>query len=290
MLRLFADKLQVLNPKTQKVRFVYKYEEVLGLTKCLRTGTTNFILHFRCRADEEWTSSQRENVINAISDRYKKSEGRALQIFGISSKNLDEYITREKDILRKICKMPNAEFLVSEKNDELEMEFEDDEETTGDNWILVDSAPKKMEFDPSKMEDKIRRETESMRSSPSTMIMSSKKNSGNVTLEDFIILKVIDKGSFGKVFLVENSKNGKVYAMKRLNKDVILQKNQVDNIKVEKEILQDADHPFVNSMDYVFSNELRIYFFLKYIPGGNIYDNLYKVQRFAEPTVKFISA
>jgi serine/threonine protein kinase len=63
---------------------------------------------------------------------------------------------------------------------------------------------------------------------------------------------VIDKGSFGKVFLVENSKNGKVYAMKRLNKDVVLQKNQVDNIKVEKEILFDADHPFVNSMDYVF--------------------------------------
>lgn len=78
--------------------------------------------------------------------------------------------------------------------------------------------------------------------------------------------------------------------MKRLNKDVVLQKNQVENIKVEKEILFQADHPFVNSMDYVFSNELRIYFFLKYVPGGNIYDNLYKVQRFEEPAVKFISA
>ena len=88
----------------------------------------------------------------------------------------------------------------------------------------------------------------------------------------------------------EKSSWWKVYAMKRLNKDVVLQKNQVDNIKVEKEILFDADHPFVNSMDYVFQNELRIYFFLKYVPGGNIYDNLYKVQRFTEPTVKFIAA
>lgn len=59
------------------------------------------------------------------------------------------------------------------------------------------------------------------------MIMTSKQNKTgeNVTLDDFIIKKVIDKGSFGKVFLVENSKNGKVYAMKRLNKDVVLQKN-----------------------------------------------------------------
>lgn len=131
-----------------------------------------------------------------------------------------------------------------------------------------------------------------MRSTPSVMILSNKNNKKdeNLSLEDFIIKKVIDKGSFGKVFLVENSKNGKVYAMKRLNKDVILQKNQVENIKVEKEILFDADHPFVNSMDYVFQNELRIYFFLKYVPGGNIYDNLYKVQRFKEPVVKFISA
>ena len=56
--------------------------------------------------------------------------------------------------------------------------------------------------------------------------MASSRNQGEkVDLEDFIIKKVIDKGSFGKVFLVENSKNGKIYAMKRLNKDVILQKN-----------------------------------------------------------------
>ena len=43
-------------------------------------------------------------------------------------------------------------------------------------------------------------------------------------------------------------------------------------------------------MDYVFQNELRIYFFLKYVPGGNIYDNLYKMHRFNEETVKFIAA
>lgn len=153
-----------------------------------------------------------------------------MQIFGISSKELQEFITSEKDILRKICKMPSPEFLVTEAKapgDEGDMDFDSDEETTGDNWILVDAAPKKLEFDPAQMDEKIRRETESMRSSPSTMILSGKKNKPNedISLEDFIIRKVIDKGSFGKVFLVENSKNGKVYAMKRLNKDVVLQKN-----------------------------------------------------------------
>lgn len=43
-------------------------------------------------------------------------------------------------------------------------------------------------------------------------------------LEDFKIVKVLDKGSFGKVFLVENKLNGKFYAMKRIRKDVLIEK------------------------------------------------------------------
>ena len=45
-----------------------------------------------------------------------------------------------------------------------------------------------------------------------------------VTLEDFIIKRVIDKGSFGKVFLVVNQKTKQLYALKRINKDVLIEK------------------------------------------------------------------
>ena len=46
----------------------------------------------------------------------------------------------------------------------------------------------------------------------------------SVTLDDFKILKVIDKGSFGKVFLVEMKRTGKLYAMKRIRKDILIEK------------------------------------------------------------------
>jgi serine/threonine protein kinase len=72
------------------------------------------------------------------------------------------------------------------------------------------------------------------------------------TLEDFKIRKMIDKGSFGKVFLVVNKNNGKLYAMKRINKDILIDKKQIQNTKNEKEILFQSKHPFVLSMDYVF--------------------------------------
>jgi serine/threonine protein kinase len=48
---------------------------------------------------------------------------------------------------------------------------------------------------------------------------------GHFRLEDFKIKKVIDKGSFGKVFLVVNKQNKKLYAMKRINKDILIDKN-----------------------------------------------------------------
>ena len=109
-------------------------------------------------------------------------------------------------------------------------------------------------------------------------------------MEDFKIKKVIDKGSFGKVFLVIDEKTGKMYAMKRINKDILIDKNQIQNTKNEKDILFQANHPFVLSMDFVFQNEYRIYFFLKYIRGGNLYDHLFANKRFPEEVVKFFAA
>jgi serine/threonine protein kinase len=54
-------------------------------------------------------------------------------------------------------------------------------------------------------------------------LISGDKNKG-VCLEDFKIKKLIDKGSFGKVFLVVNTKDGQQYAMKRINKDILIEK------------------------------------------------------------------
>lgn len=47
------------------------------------------------------------------------------------------------------------------------------------------------------------------------------------SLDSFKILKVIGKGSFGKVFLVREKNAGKIYAMKVLNKGNIIKRNQV---------------------------------------------------------------
>ena len=78
------------------------------------------------------------------------------------------------------------------------------------------------------------------------------KNEKEVTLKDFSIKSVIGKGSFGKVFLVQKNSDSKVYAMKSLRKDVILDYEQIESTLLERDILLQADHPFLVGMEYVF--------------------------------------
>ncbi len=68
---------------------------------------------------------------------------------------------------------------------------------------------------------------------------SSTKSSGvkEISKRDFRILRVIGRGSFGKVFLVQKKGSEKLYAMKVLRKENILKRNQVDHTKSEREIL-----------------------------------------------------
>jgi serum/glucocorticoid-regulated kinase 2 len=82
--------------------------------------------------------------------------------------------------------------------------------------------------------------------------MYARAGDKKVTLSDFLIKKVIGRGSFGKVFLVEKKGTKEVYAMKSLRKDVIIDYDQVESTKLEKDILLQADHPFLVGMNYVF--------------------------------------
>lgn len=48
-----------------------------------------------------------------------------------------------------------------------------------------------------------------------------------MTVDDFELIKVIGKGSFGKVLLVKKKDDGQVYAMKILKKDQIIKRKEV---------------------------------------------------------------
>ena len=108
-----------------------------------------------------------------------------------------------------------------------------------------------------------------------------KKGAVAAKLEDFMMLKIVGKGTFGKVFKVQHNVSKKIYAMKCIRKDVILKNENMDSLKLEKEILYEMNHPFIVGMDYVFSDEARIYFLMDFVEGGELFRHLVKVRRFS---------
>ena len=67
--------------------------------------------------------------------------------------------------------------------------------------------------------------------------------------------------------------------MKVIRKDIVLANEMVDSIHLEKLILEKIDYPFIIRMEYVFTDEARIYFIMDFIEGGELFRHLKKVRR-----------
>lgn len=66
-----------------------------------------------------------------------------------------------------------------------------------------------------------------------------------VTLENFEFLKVLGKGTFGKVILCREKSTATLYAIKILKKEVIIQKDEVKHTLTENRVLRSTKHPFI---------------------------------------------
>eukprot|EP00386_Alphamonas_edax_P010601 GDKI01034087.1.p1 GENE.GDKI01034087.1~~GDKI01034087.1.p1 ORF type:complete len:404 (+),score=80.12 GDKI01034087.1:130-1212(+) len=111
-----------------------------------------------------------------------------------------------------------------------------------------------------------------------------------VSLDDFVLLKVIGKGSYGKVMLVRCKLDGNIYAMKMLRKETIVKRNQVEHTKTERSVLGCITHPFIVSLIYAFQTAKKLYFVLEYCPGGELFFHLSRAGRFTEQRALFYSA
>ncbi|KFG58935.1 AGC kinase [Toxoplasma gondii RUB] len=108
--------------------------------------------------------------------------------------------------------------------------------------------------------------------------------------EDFQLLRVIGKGSYGKVMLVQFHQDGGVYAMKMLRKEAVVRRNQVEHTRTERDVLAWVSHPFIVQMHYAFQTRKKLYFVLEYCPGGELFFHLSRAGRFKEYAACFYAA
>ena len=114
--------------------------------------------------------------------------------------------------------------------------------------------------------------------------------SGAMSVDDFDLLKVIGKGSFGKVMQVRKKDNGKIYAMKVLKKEQLIARKQVAHTKTERKVLEEIHSPFIVSLRYAFQTENKLYMILDYFTGGELFFHLKSEGRFTEERARFYAA
>lgn len=96
-----------------------------------------------------------------------------------------------------------------------------------------------------------------------------KKAQQKVTVESFVKIKPISKGAFGRVDLVCRKGTDHVYARKTLRKSDMIDKNLVDQVITERNILATTQNPYVVQMYYAFQNKSNLFLFMEYLPGGD---------------------
>jgi serine/threonine protein kinase len=134
-------------------------------------------------------------------------------------------------------------------------------------------------------------------------------------LGDYTMVKILGKGSFGKVILVRKKVDQKLFAMKVLEKSSVVQRNQVANTRAERRVLEknrdsscagDASFsdsqgtgnclpgygycPFIVQMHAAFQSDQKLYFVLDYCRGGELFVHLSRARRFPTKVTRFYTA
>lgn len=111
--------------------------------------------------------------------------------------------------------------------------------------------------------------------------------------DDFDVLRLLGKGTFGQVFQVKKKDTNRIYAMKVLSKKVIVKKKEIAHTIGERNILvrtSAAESSFIVGLKFSFQTPTDLYLVTDYMSGGELFWHLQKEGRFTEERAKFYIA
>uniref|UniRef100_A0A8B9KQA5 non-specific serine/threonine protein kinase n=1 Tax=Astyanax mexicanus TaxID=7994 RepID=A0A8B9KQA5_ASTMX len=86
---------------------------------------------------------------------------------------------------------------------------------------------------------------------------------------DFETIKLISNGAYGAVYLVRHKDTRQRFAMKKINRQNLILRNQIQQVFVERDILTFAENPFVVSMFCSFETRRHLCMVMEYVEGGD---------------------
>ncbi|KAF8567003.1 hypothetical protein P879_02793 [Paragonimus westermani] len=86
---------------------------------------------------------------------------------------------------------------------------------------------------------------------------------------DFEQIKLISNGAYGAVYLVRHRTTRQRFAMKKIRKQHLQLRNQVEQVFAERDIMSFADNPFVVSLCCTFETKKCLCMVMEYVEGGD---------------------
>lgn len=111
------------------------------------------------------------------------------------------------------------------------------------------------------------------------------------SLLDFELIRVIGRGSYAKVLMVELRKTRRIYAMKVIKKALVTDDEDIDWVQTEKHVFETAsNHPFLVGLHSCFQTPSRLFFVIEFVRGGDLMFHMQRQRRLPEEHARFYSA
>ena len=310
------------NMKKKEMKRRIPYKEILGIS--YSNISNEFVVHGnKAQYDYHYNSQDKNLIISFIIFFYDEQNNSQIKLCEISEKSLKNFVTRKKEKQKDLSytKM-DLSFLIDtgefQDNNMEYLFFGSDIDITSkninnvnseSNVILGNNTNNNININNNYLNDNNESNIKNITQKINTLnfvnnlktsnikeksrhntIFSKDKGIKKVSLNDFKILKVLGRGTFGKVCLVQYKSTKKYYAMKIMKKNIILEHDQVSHTLLEKQILQNLNYQFLVGMVFCFQTQERIYFVMNFIRGGELFNHLHKCKHFPEEETKFYCA
>ncbi|XP_027238978.2 uncharacterized protein aPKC isoform X1 [Penaeus vannamei] len=126
---------------------------------------------------------------------------------------------------------------------------------------------------------------------PSSEPMTPTGSAGQYCLDDFELIRVIGRGSYAKVLMVELKRTKRIYAMKVIKKTLVTDDEDIDWVQTEKHVFETAsNHPFLVGLHSCFQTPSRLFFVIEFVRGGDLMFHMQRQRRLPEEHARFYAA
>ena len=107
------------------------------------------------------------------------------------------------------------------------------------------------------------------------------------SIKDYESIAIIGRGAFGEVHVCREKKTDKIYAIKKIKKNILILKNQIIHVLNEQKFMSRAKSPWIVELKASFQEDEYLYLVMEYLPGGDLMNLLIKKDILTEDEAKF---